>query len=227
MRSTESEYIDDPGIAPSDYAEAMRDLEKVNRILCAYRSTLDFLETASQGMNSIRIIDVGSGHGDTLRRIARWAARRGIAAELTGLDLSPAATAAAIAATPPELQIRFITGDVFAHVPDPAPEFIVSSLFAHHLSDHDVIRFVRWMDTHAHRGWHINDLHRHPMAWAGFRVMSRVMGWHPIVQNDGAVSVRRGFTRGEWGRILEAAGVDKSSRIEWWFPFRFGISRVG
>jgi len=224
-RSMDSEYIDDPALPAGDYTAAMRDLERVNLILGAYRPTLAFLEGATQGMGSIRLLDIGSGHGDGLRRIAQWAAWRGIAAELTGLDLSPAATTAAIAATPPQLPIRFVSGDVFTHVPDPAPDFIVSSLFAHHLEDDDVVRFVRWMETHAQRGWHINDLHRHPLAWAGFGVLSKVMRLHPIVQHDGEISVRRGFTRGEWRRILDDAGVNEVARVEGWFPFRYSISR--
>jgi hypothetical protein len=85
---------------------------------------------------------------------------------------------------------------------------------------------VRWMETHAKRGWHISDLHRHPMAWAGFRALSTVMGLHPIVQHDGGVSVRRGFTRSDWERILEEADIARDATIAWWFPFRFCVSQV-
>jgi hypothetical protein len=204
----------------------MRDLEKANRLLFAYRPTLSFLKVAAQGMDSFRLIDIGSGHGDGLRAIARWAERRGISVELTGLDLSPAATSAAIVATPAELPIRYLTGNVFEHVSDPAPDFVVSSLFAHHLDDRDVIRFVHWMENHALGGWHISDLHRHPAAWAGFRALAMVMRWHPVVRHDGAISVRRGFTRGDWERVLQETGIDGAARIRWWLPFRFSVNRV-
>ena len=40
-----------------------------------------------RGRRSFRLLDVGSGHGDYLRAIARWAQQRGIEAQLTGIDL--------------------------------------------------------------------------------------------------------------------------------------------
>jgi hypothetical protein len=50
---------------------------------------------------------------------------------------------------------------------------IVSSHFAHHLSDADLVRFLRWMEGAARLGWFVNDLHRHwlprPRAAGGGR----------------------------------------------------------
>lgn len=224
-RSSAPELIDDPALPARDYAAAMRDLERVNRILHAHRPTLAFLDRAARGMTAVRVLDVGSGHGDLLRAIAGWAARKGIAAELTGIDLSAAATAAAVAATPQNSSIRFLTADVFEYRPDPRPDFILSSLFAHHLADTEAVRFLQWMEDHAQRGWHLNDLHRHPLALAGFVALSRVARLHPIVRHDGAISVRRGFTRRDWSGLLHQAGVEEA-KVRWWLPFRFGIDRI-
>ena len=46
-------------------------------------------------MPAFRLLDVGFGHGDMLRAIARWARRRGIAVDLVGVDLNPKSEAAA------------------------------------------------------------------------------------------------------------------------------------
>src|SRR3546814_8545014 len=72
----------------------------------AARPTLGFLGRATLGMTRVRVLDVGFGDGDMLRRIARWAARRGIAAELVGVDLNPRSERAARLHTPPGLAIR-------------------------------------------------------------------------------------------------------------------------
>ena len=51
------------------------------------------------------------------------------------------------------------------------------------------------MERHARHGWFINDLHRHPLPYHGFRLLARVMGWHRFVQHDGQVSIARAFKR--------------------------------
>lgn len=221
------ERIDDPSLPAADYAAAMADLARVNRLLLANRPTFGFLARATRGMTGFRLLDVGSGHGDYLRAIARWARRRGLAAELAGIDLSPAATSAARAATPDTLGITFITGDIFDYVPPAPPDFVVSALFTHHLDDDAVTRFIAWMEAVAVRGWHINDLHRHPLAWAGFRLLSEIARWHPIVRHDGAVSVQRAFTRRDWLARLGAAGVPRhAADIAWYMPFRYCVERL-
>ena len=226
-RSSAAELIDDPALPAGDYAAAMADLARVNRLLFANRPTFAFLRRAVRGRQSFRLLDVGSGHGDYLRAIARWAQRRGIKAQLTGIDLSPAASAAARAATPPGLDIEFITGDVFDYRAEQPPDIIVSALFTHHLPDAGVERFIGWMEANARSAWHINDLHRHPLAWAGFRMLAALLRWHPIVRHDGAISVARGFTRRDWQARLAAAGIaPDTARIAWYLPFRYCVERL-
>jgi hypothetical protein len=77
------------------------------------------------------------------------------------------------------------------------------------------------MERTARVGWLINDLHRHWLAWAGFRLLAFVLRWHPIVAHDGALSVRRAFTRAELEALLAAAGVQ--AEIRWHFPFRWTV----
>src|SRR3546814_2996197 len=62
-------------------------------------------------MTRVRVLECCFGDGDMLRRIALWAARRGIAAELVGVDLNPRSERAARLHTPPGLAIRWVTGD--------------------------------------------------------------------------------------------------------------------
>lgn len=46
-----------------------------------------------------------------LRRIARWAARRGVAVELVGVDLNPRSELGRLRLHAADLPIRWITGD--------------------------------------------------------------------------------------------------------------------
>ncbi len=227
QRADLPEQMDDADLDPATYSRCLRDLASVNRVTLTHQPTLRWLHRATSGWRpnaEISVLDIGYGHGDLLRTIARWARRRGFSARLSGIDLNPRSARAASAATPPMLKIDYCTGDVFTYEPAQAPDFIVSSQFAHHLLGPDIIRLLRWCETHALRGWHIADLHRHAFAYYGYPLLARLMVWHRIVREDGAVSIARGFRRQEWDVMLAEAGL--GAEIAWHPMFRFGIGRL-
>jgi SAM-dependent methyltransferase len=79
-----------------DFRGCLCSLEQINRWLLGYRPTLDWLNRLPHELrHPVHIVDVGSGGGDLLRQIAHWARRRGIAVQLTGIDLNPYAARAA------------------------------------------------------------------------------------------------------------------------------------
>ena len=208
-RSDAAELMDSDCTDAADYARCLHDLAQVNTATLARWPTLAWLDRAMQRRapgEGISVYDVAFGHGDMLRTIARWGRRRGRPVSLFGVDMNPGAVAAARAASP-GLAMDLQTGDVLATTPDPAPDYIVSSLFTHHLTDSQVVAFLRWMEQHARYGWFINDLHRHALPYHGFRLLARTMRWHRFVQHDGPVSIARAFKRSEWESLLERAGV--------------------
>ena len=212
--------MDAPDLDPAVYAAVLRDLAKANRITLAARPTLDFLRRS--GARAFRLLDVGYGQGDMLRTIARWANKRGMAADLVGIDLNPNSEAAARAATREKIDFR--TGD-YAALAGERWDFIISSLVAHHMSHAQLIAFLRFMDAHATRGWFINDLHRHRFAHEGFALLAAIARWHPIVRQDGRLSIARAYRPGEWAPILAEAGV-KGARVRREFPFRLCVERL-
>ena len=149
----------------------------------------------------LRILDAGCGYGDALRRVEQWANTRGIAVELTGLDLNPDATAIAAEATPASSQIEWVTADILAYTSPRPPHLVISSLFTHHLTEDQIVQFIRWMETHAQFGWFINDLSRAPIPYYFFRAFAKLMRLHPFVQNDGPVSIARAFIPQDWLRM--------------------------
>jgi 2-polyprenyl-3-methyl-5-hydroxy-6-metoxy-1,4-benzoquinol methylase len=219
------ELMDGPAVTFDDYRACLADLARVNRLSLGYRPTLAFLDRVAAGMDRLMILDVASGHGDMLRAIHRWAERRGLVVELTGLDLNPKAAAVAGEATPRAMAIRYETGDVFALDPGRRFDVVVSSLFTHHLTDADLLAFVGLMERTARVGWFVNDLHRHPLPDLFLRLAMPMARLHPMVVHDGPVSVRRAFVREDWERLLDAAGIAPERReIAWWTPFRWGVA---
>ena len=95
------------------------------------------------------VLDVASGQGDLLRAIHSWATRRGLMPMLSGIDLNPRSAIEAVAATPTGTVIAWKTGDVFDQAPEPKPDFVVSSQFAHHLTDDQVVAFLTGAGTRA------------------------------------------------------------------------------
>jgi SAM-dependent methyltransferase len=225
-RATTPEWMDDPSADPATLAACLRDLERVNRMSLGYRPTLGFLARIARAgawpARGLSVLDAGSGHGDTLRRIAAWAAARRLPVRLTGVDLLPAATAAARAATGPNSPITFRTGDALAEA-GPV-DVILSALFAHHLDDATLPRFLAWMERTATLGWFVNDLHRHWLPREVVRHTSRALRMHAFVQHDGPVSISRGFTRADWAAHLATARIE--AKVEWWMPFRLCVARL-
>jgi hypothetical protein len=86
-----------------------------------------------------------------------------------------------------------------------------------------VVRFLRWLEANAARGWFIADLHRATLAYWGFGLLATVARWHPIVRSDGMVSVARSFRRADWLRLLAEAGVP--GELSWHVAFRWCVGR--
>lgn len=216
---------------PCEYAEfraCLRDLEKVNRTVRSYPPTLNWLEQfAKVKTPHLHIVDVGCGGGDMLRCIESWSRVRGLAVQLTGIDLNPYAARAAREFTHPGSSIEWITGDAFSYQPSTPIGLVISSMFTHHLTDSEIVNFVKWMESVAQRGWFINDLHRKPVPYYGFSALAWLMRWHRFVRNDGPISIRRSFLREDWERYCSSAGLrPEDVQISEIRPARLCVSRV-
>jgi 2-polyprenyl-3-methyl-5-hydroxy-6-metoxy-1,4-benzoquinol methylase len=210
-----------------DFRSCLRSLEQINRWLLGYRPTLAWLKRLPHGLRDpLHIVDVGSGGGDLLRRIESWARSRGIAVQLTGIDLNPYAARAAAEFTPKELGIAWVTANALEYRPEKRPDIVVSSLMAHHLEDEEIIALLRWMETTAQAGWFINDLERSEWSCRMFGWLERIAGWHRFVRHDGPVSFRRAFRKADWVRLLTAAGVPREAvTVKHWRPGRLCVGR--
>jgi len=220
-RSQAEELMDADDLDAATYADVVGDLASVNTVTMARRPTLDFLARATAGRKTFRLLDVGFGDGDMLRRIARWAAARGIEAELVGVDLNPRSEQAARAHGG---DIRYVTGD-YADLADEPWDVIVSSLVAHHMTRNQLVAFLRFMERHASAGWFVNDLHRHGFAHWGFPILATLARWHPIVRHDGTLSIARSYRPDEWPPILADAGISTAT-VRRVFPFRLCVERL-
>ena len=217
--------MDAPDLDPAVYEKVLHDLARVNRWTFTAWPAIAFLNRAIGDARHFSLLDVGFGDGDILRAIARWARRRGISAQLVGVDLNEKSLAAARHATPSDLRIDYRAGD-YLDQPEPF-DFIISSQVTHHMTDAQLMTFLRHMEAKARRGWLICDLHRHGFAHWGFPILARLLRVHRIVREDGQLSIARAFRREEWRALLAQAGIAPSEvRIVRRFAFRLCVERI-
>ncbi|ANI79053.1 methyltransferase domain-containing protein [Sphingobium sp. EP60837] len=225
VRSRQEEQMDAPDLDPAIYERVLHDLARVNQWTFTAWPSIAFLNRAIGSAKHFRLLDVGFGDGDILRAIARWARRRGIEAELIGVDLNEKSLQAARRATPPDLPIEYRAGD-YLDQPE-AFDFIISSQVTHHMTDAQLMTFLRHMEAHARRGWLICDLHRHGFAHWGFPILARLLRVHRIVREDGQLSIARSFRLADWRDLLAEAGISlEQVRIVRRFAFRLCVERV-
>jgi 2-polyprenyl-3-methyl-5-hydroxy-6-metoxy-1,4-benzoquinol methylase len=220
------ELMDAPDVDPNDLRRNLYELEVINHVLgghhCTFRGLNHFRLIPG---TSYRILDVGCGGGDTLRAIAKWAKRKGLSLELTGIDLSETAVdyAREACADHPNIEIKHASFERF-HA-DQKFDIILCSLFTHHLYDESLTALLNMMHTNSRLGFTINDLERNALAYWGIWTLTQVFSSSHLVKNDAPLSVRRGFKKKEWKALLDQLGYDHA-RIENVWAFRHAITLV-
>jgi len=198
-----------------DYRSAALSLGRLNRWTRGHRPILEFLAKVLQrtGVDHepLHIVDTGCGHGDGLREIHRWAAKRSVPLRLTGIDINPYAVRLARERDRVEHvsagTITWLTGDVFATTLERPADVVISSLLAHHLSDDDISRLMQWNETTARAAWAISDLRRSERAAQIFTWMSKLLPMNETIAQDGVVSFRRALSLEEWKLLAGEAKV--------------------
>lgn len=228
-RSGEAEWLDSADASPEELALVLRDLARFNGAMLGHRPVIDWLRAATKGDvmgRSFTLVDVGCGYGDLLRAIRHWARKRGVTIRLIGLDLNRETIRIAQDATDDTDDIDYQAADIFDFAPPEPIDFVVSSLLTHHMSDDLIVRFLRWMEQTARRGWMIYDLQRHAVPFHFIGLMGKLTRLHPMVIHDGRISVARSLTRPEWLARFDEAGISRDAVRLRWFLFRFAIGRV-
>ena len=227
-RSAQPEILDGP-VESAELADILRDLARFNGAMLGHWPVLRWLERAAAAVPAdtpLTLLDVGCGYGDLLRAVRRWARKRGRAMKLIGIDLSPQVVEIARNATEAADEIEYQAVDIFDYRSGGAIDFVVTSLVAHHLPDAMIVRFLRWMEASARRGWMIYDLQRNAVPFYFIALAGPLLRLHPVVVYDGRVSVARSLTRTEWRARIAEAGLDQRAVELGWFMFRFAIGRL-
>ena len=220
--------MDGSNIPFADIERNMQELDTINRLLGGHQITIrgveKILESVSDKSEVYHIVELGSGGGDNLRVLKKWAQKHSVNAYFTGIDIN--AECVAFAKSQPQNKgIQFICSDYKTVVFPQPPHIIFSSLFCHHFSHDELVQMMQWKFKNATSGFFINDLQRHPLAYHSIKLLTTIFSKSYLVKNDAPLSVLRGFSKEEWQDIFKEAGITNFT-ISWQWAFRWLLTCV-
>lgn len=222
QRSDQKELMDADDIPFADMAQTLKELNVINTRLGGHAITLKGIKRFTKQDNSILVCEIGCGGGDNLFAIYKYCNKKNINVHFIGIDINPECIAFAKQQYP-HLPCQWICSDYVKMMFEERPDIIFSSLFCHHFTNEQLISMLQWQYRESRKGFFINDLHRHWLAWFLIKNITKLFSKSYLVKNDAAVSVARGFRKKEWQHLFQQAGIENYN-ISWQWAFRFLVS---
>lgn len=221
-RSTELEIMDDFSLSGQGFRRDLDVLSLINKWLGGNHVTKKGVLHLLKGEPKdrvIRIVDLGCGNGDMLRRISVWGEKYGYDLELIGLDANHDSIVYARELSREYENLRFLQINVFSkEFQELDYDIALLTLFLHHFNDQQILEKLKQIKGKSRLGLIINDLHRHKLAYLLFNLLTLFVG-SKMIRNDGLVSILKGFKRKELEQY--ARQIDSRSRIQWKWAFRY------
>lgn len=216
------ELLDNPNIPFADIQQNMQELACINRWLGGHAITVRGLAAVLPNKldRTLVVAELGSGGGDNLAAIARWAKQQNISIKLVGIDLNEHCVAYAQQRFP---EVQFIHGSYQRITEWVQPDILFSALFAHHFTKLEMLEQLSWMKQTARVGFFINDLHRHPVARTSIAFLTRLFSKSYLVKHDAPLSVQRGWVRADWQELMQQSGIQHAD-IDWKWAFRWLVT---
>jgi ubiquinone/menaquinone biosynthesis C-methylase UbiE len=222
------EILDSDACSPHETVKALQVIGSVNRWFGGITTTQNMVERVAQatGMNRFSLLEVAAGLGGLPAIVRENLAHRGIALNVTLLDIASSHLPCGDPAANDAQQNRGVVADALA-LPFGADSFdlISCNLFAHHLDPLRLQQFLREALRVSRRALLINDLVRHPLhlalVYASFPLMRNRVAWL-----DGLASVRRAYMPNEIREMLtHAFSRERVPRVEIsrHYLFRMGV----
>lgn len=196
------ELMDDPHCDPRRLQATLRRFGLVNRLVSGwdkvYRTSLR--PTFTDLKRPARVLDLGSGGGDVIERLAGLAARDGFDVHWTGADPDPRSHTAALRRRVP--QATFLCTDAQALI-DHGETFdlVISNHVLHHLEPEELLEFTQASRELSSGKVLHNDIARGRLAFCLFAVGITPFTPGTFLRVDGLRSIRRSYQ----GHELSAA----------------------
>jgi len=223
QRKMEPEILDDLELDPASHKKALEELSKFFKLSRTaapiWREILAF--SRQRGHKTLRGIDIGTGSGDLPLTLTKKARDRKLPIVCDGLDFNVKTIEIAQEKTKKlDLPVRFLVSNV---VKDPLPDdydFIVSSLFLHHLDEEALVSLLRSFPKTNLKLAVFSDLIRSQLGWLLCAFVGNILTQSPVVKKDAILSLQAAYTPAEILLLAKRAGLKNVSMKRVW-PERF------
>lgn len=204
-----AELMDDPDCDPARLRRTLQRFRIVNRLVsgwdAVYRTQLR--PALARAPGPARLLDIGCGAGDILRRLVRLARRDGFDLSGVGVDPDDRALAVARAARAPEC-VTFRTALSGELVAEGARfDFVVSNHLVHHLSAPQLNDLLADSEALTDGLCVHSDIARGRLAYAAYAVGVTPLAPGSFLRVDGLRSIRRSYTRNELASRLPSGWI--------------------
>ena len=221
-RTDKEELMDDFSIGGDLLRDTLDKLENINRWLGGNLVTVNSLKSVLKNHPKeaeITIVDIGCGHGDILRDVAKFGRKHDYKFKLIGIDANPTAIVYANELSTEYPELTFKTEDIFSdEFKNRKVDVVLATLFLHHFKEEQLVSFLSDTLKQTQKAIIVNDLHRHKLAYYLFMLLS-VFIKNKMIINDGLISVLRGFKRKDLEIMSQKVNV--KPQISWKWAFRF------
>tara|TARA_R110002096_G_C14508653_1_gene715956 strand:- start:165 stop:890 length:726 start_codon:yes stop_codon:yes gene_type:complete len=222
QRTDKEELMDDFSIGGDLLRDTLDKLEHINRWLGGNKVTVNGLKSILKNQpkdKEITIVDVGCGHGDILRDVAKFGRKNNYKFKLIGIDANPTAIDYANELSLEYHELTFETQDIFSDdFKKREFDVVLATLFFHHFKEPALVSFLKNTLQQTKIGIVVNDLHRHKLAYYLFMFLSIFISNKMIIE-DGLTSVLRGFKRKD---LVEMSNnINVKPEISWKWAFRY------
>ncbi|GAA1486635.1 class I SAM-dependent methyltransferase [Brachybacterium fresconis] len=193
-----TEQMDDPDCDPAMLERTYAQFRLVNAVVADWRATYRHqLRPHLRRDGPTTVLDVGSGGGDLVRALARWAHRDGLDLRLTGIDPDPRAHAWA-RRQPPVAGVQFrraLSSELVAE--GERFDLVVSNHLLHHLTADELQALLADSRRLARTAAVHSDIQRGRLGYALFSVGTWPLFRGSYIREDGLTSIRRSYTADE------------------------------
>lgn len=223
-RTDDPEIMDDFNIKGDVLKDALDKIARINHLLGGNKLTLNGVKKLLRkvsGQNLIKIVDVGCGNGDMLRRLADYGLQKNLNLELIGVDANTFTIDYAAALSSGYDNINYTCEDIFSKsFSELKYDIVLCTLTLHHFKKDEILSLLDTFYGNAKLGFVINDLHRNVLAYRLFQALCFVFRLNEMSRKDGLTSILRGFKKQELIDFSKKLKFKKYS-IEWKWAFRY------
>ena len=224
FRTEAPEIMDNFALEGETLRDALDKIAKINQLLGGNELTLHGINKllSKPDKNRIfKIVDVGCGNGDMLRKLADYGKKNNLKLDLLGIDANQFTINHAEKLSENYLNIKYSCEDIFDDKFKALKyDIVLCTLTLHHFKDNEIIDLLTVFYKNAVLGIVINDLQRSAIAYRLFQILCVVFQLNKMSREDGLTSILRGFKKPELINFSRKLNF-KNVVIQWKWAFRY------